>query len=80
MNAAHIRQFVIERDEALKSTDEEKIRAYAKKYRINMPSQEIVFWLGVHKARLHIATLTEEEKQVSRDWIRFHGFKAEIEY
>jgi len=46
-----IAEMVKDRDEALLSLDEKKIRAYAAKYGVTMPTGWHSFWGGVHKAR-----------------------------
>jgi hypothetical protein len=81
MNKSHaktdegFRAFIKERDESLLSLDEERIRAYAAKYNVKMPEEERVFWAGVHKARCQIASIPEEEKQKSREWLKANGFQ-----
>lgn len=67
-----------DRDEALKSLDIEKIRKYCLKYKIPMPKDEIVILAGAHKARLHMLTTTEEEKEISKKWLKEHNFKETI--
>jgi hypothetical protein len=70
--------FVGERNAALRSLDRNKIEAYARKYGINLPKDEIVFWAGIHKARLQITSFTEEEREVSRRWLKEHGFRESM--
>lgn len=60
------------------SLDKEKIVAYCKKYGVPIPEKEIVFWAGVHKARLHINSATNEQKMDSYVWLIEHGFKPTI--
>ena len=72
--------FVRERDTALRSLDEEKIKAYMTKWGGGYPAVPLVFWASVHKARLGITSFTEEEKEVSRKWLREHGFKPVAPY
>jgi hypothetical protein len=45
----NLKQFLKDRDEALLSLDEQKIRAYSRKYRIPMPANEKAFWGGYTK-------------------------------
>ncbi|HEY8562833.1 MAG TPA: hypothetical protein VIL74_20815 [Pyrinomonadaceae bacterium] len=70
--------FVKERDEALRSLDEIKIREYAIKYRVPLPQNIQVFWAAVHKARLASNGITEQEKQISREWLTQNGFQPEF--
>lgn len=49
-----LKRFVKERNEALFSFDEKKIKAYLKKYDIPIPDNEDVFWGAVAKAVCHI--------------------------
>ena len=44
MSGFDIKQFVRERDEALRSLDKEKIIAYCKKYNVNIPHDEKVLF------------------------------------
>ena len=73
-----IRKFVQERNEALGSLDEAKIKAYMKKYGCDIP--EPYFWPSIHKARLQIGGLSEEEKELSRTWLIEHGYSPEVTY
>ena len=72
--------FIRERDSALRSLDEEKIKAYMAKWCARYPENTQVFWASVHKARLGITSFTEEEKEISRKWLREHGFKPVAPY
>lgn len=70
-----INKFVKERNEALLSLDKKKITAYAKKYWVSMPKDELIFWAGIHKARLGIKDFPDDEKEKSRIWLKENGFK-----
>ena len=39
---------------------------------------EIALLAGLHKARLHIDFITEEEKEQSRQWLKERGFKEKL--
>ena len=67
-----------DRDEALLSLDEDKIRTYCQTYGAPMSSDPTVFWASVHKARLQILSIPEEAKEVSRRWLRTHGFSLRM--
>lgn len=66
---AHINfpEFVQERNAALLSLDEEQIRAYCRKYQVNISGNGKMFWAAVHKARMGIRGFPEAEKQISRE-------------
>ena len=68
-------QFQEERNAALLSLDHAKIEAYAAKYNVQLPNNKQAFWAGIHKARLQIADIPDEEKEISRQWLHEHGFK-----
>lgn len=75
---AHIdfSKFVRERNAALISLDEEQIRAYCRKYQVNISGNGKMFWAAVHKARMGIRGFPESEKQISREWLNKNGFKT----
>jgi len=78
MNNDWIEKAIQERDEAFRSLDEEKIRAYMKKYGLrDWTDSETAFWGGIHMARLEITTFTNEEKVQSVKWLMNHGFKRD---
>ena len=72
-----IAQFTAERNAALLSMDKEVIEAFIVKWECDFPCRsENVFWAAVHKARLEIVSMPENEKEISRLWLRENGFKA----
>ena len=73
-----LERFCKERDAALLSLDERKIRNYARKYAIQMPENKTVFWAGVHKAILALNSATAEHKMTSAIWLMENGFSPEI--
>lgn len=60
-----ISNFVKERNEALFSLDEEKIKSYAKKYQVVLPDNELIFWAAIHKAIIAIESAPMELKEKS---------------
>ena len=52
-----LKQFIAERNEALLSLDKSKIERFAKKYDIHLPTDDEVFWRGVHKAICNIPSI-----------------------
>ena len=74
-----IKKFVQERNEALLSLDEQKIRAYMRKYGVSFnPESETVWWAGVHKAILGISSATPEQRERSGKWLVEHGFRTDF--
>lgn len=71
-----IKKFVQERNEALLSLDEQKIRAYMRKYGVSFnPENETVWLAGVHKAILGISSATPEQRERSGKWLVEQGFQ-----
>lgn len=75
-----IKEFVKDRNEALLSLDKDKILFFTKKYSMESPIEEPAFWGGVHKAILHINSATDEQKEISRQWLVENGFSTEIRF
>lgn len=74
-----MKEFVKERDEALLSLDETKIRAYLSKYGvIYEPTNELVWWAGIHKSILCIRSATPEQVERSKKWLVEYGFQPEF--
>ena len=59
-----IREFVHERDAALRSLDRRQLLAYFQKYQIPVPENEMIFWASVHRARLGIRLPQETNPEV----------------
>lgn len=69
--------FVKERNEALLSLDEGRIRDYLDKYNGHRGSPIIeVFWGGVHKAITGCNGLPIEFRQKSKTWLIEHGYMS----
>ena len=67
-------RFLVARDYALLSLDEQTIRAFARSFNAtDLPSDPEAFWRTVHKARSAAATLPRHERQRSIDWLRARG-------
>lgn len=69
--------FIQDRDSALLSLDKQKILAYAKKYHVKLPDNDLVFWASVHKAIL-VIDAPAEAKEKSRTWLKQNGFNEKI--
>jgi hypothetical protein len=71
--------FVSERRAALLSMDREKILAYMHKWQADklvidmMEADELVFWGGVHKARVACPELPKYERDQSRRWLKLNN-------
>jgi len=71
--------FVQDRNEALFSLDELKIRAFAKKYNVEgMSDNPIVFWASVYKSILAITNSPADLRKKAEDWLDSHVFHREI--
>lgn len=73
-----LRQFVKDRNEALFSFDEKKIKEYMRKYYVPVPMDEAAFWCGVAKAILHINNAPEEAKDRARLILDLHNINSDI--
>ena len=70
--------FIKDRNEALFSLDKEKLLNYFNKYKIQIPKNELVFWAGIHKARLGIIDIPHDEREKSKKWLTENGFKPTL--
>ncbi len=74
------KQFVLDRDFALRSLDSDELDRFAKKWNVPVPRQ----WIGdarlasMHKARLQLDAFTESEKAISRTWLDQHGYSDKV--
>lgn len=80
-----IKTFIEDRNEAFSSGDIDKIRAYCKKYNIDIPEDEKIFLAGVHKSicNLYIienSPITLDQFQKSFDWLNDHGYSPSITF
>lgn len=72
-------RFILERNEVLKSLDEARLDAFARKWEVPQPAS----WepgaktASMHKARLAVDAFTSTEKKQSREWLRENGFTEE---
>lgn len=78
MEQAEVFGFVRERDEAILSLDEKKIKRFCKKYGVYIPESRRAFWAGVHKTIIMLRKATPEQKRYSEEWLTQHGFTTEI--
>ena len=72
-----IKEFVKERDAALRTLDIDVCIAFAKKWSPDRASvTREVAEIGMHKARTAALSLTKEERQFSKDWLTERGYKS----
>ena len=74
-----LKKYVKERNKAMFSLDEKKIKAFCRKWGVPIPENENVFWAGVHKVILHTTASTDAQKAHSLLWLVMHGFSPNIE-
>lgn len=66
-----------ERDEALLSLDEARIRAFFRKWNeYEIPAEPAVFWGSVHKAVTGATNLPIEFRRASKAWLLERGFRS----
>lgn len=74
---AELAEFNRERDEALLSMDEEKIRAMVRKWNgTEMLANAEIFWGSVHKAITGAGTLPIEVRRKSKAWLDARGLRS----
>lgn len=61
--------FIKERNEALLSLDKKKIDDCFKKYGVNLPEDDDVYWIGVHKAITGITGVDRKKRLASVKWL-----------
>ena len=66
--------YVYDRNAAFLSMDARQIVAHCRRYGIAVPENPMIFWAGVHKARLMIEDFPAAEREKSREWLMDHGF------
>lgn len=71
-------EFEKDRNEAFASMDEKKIKEYCNKYNINIPEDEYIFWMAVHKVICYLylnenSNITLEQYNKSYEWLVRNG-------
>lgn len=74
-----IAEYCAERDTMLRSLDIKEFNKFYKKHNLPLPKggwahPVLVPEIMIHKCRLQIDTMTEEEKQVSKEWLLSRGY------
>lgn len=70
--------FAKERNAAFFSLDEGKIKAWARKWKIQLPTTTDGFWGGVYKACLAINSCPEDVKTIAKAWLSGHNMSEKI--
>lgn len=75
--SALLADFKRERNEALLSLDEQKLRAFHRKWNESeLPDNPLVFWGAMHKAITGCLDLPIEFRRKSKAWLDERGFKS----
>ena len=61
--------FVKERDDALLSLDENKIRAFCRKYHVQLSDNPLVFWASVYKSILAMRNSPADIREKAEAWL-----------
>ena len=75
--------WIKERDEAVRTQDIEKFKAFYKKwtdrgfYRGGLPSDEVIA-ISLRKMLYHLGNATEEEKAYAEKWLKEHGSSTDL--
>lgn len=87
MTDVEIKQFVQDRDKAVKETIEKHdldifkgfyVRYMLKGvYREKLPNDEIM-WISIHKMLYHTASATPDEKRYAAEWLKSHGSSTDV--
>ena len=78
MSRRELRQYVKDRDAAFLSLDLKKIRAFADKYGCELPDNEEVMWITIHKVICNTTSATKEQRNNSLMWLFLHGYSPDI--
>ena len=70
--------FVKDRDAALLSLDENKIRAFCRKYNVQISDSPLVFWASIYKSILAMRNCPADIREKAGAWLDSHGFHREI--
>ena len=78
-----LEEFKKDRDEALASGDPDKMKAYCKKYNIDIPKDENVFLAGMHKAICNMYLIPDsqislDQYEKSYNWLIANGYTPSI--
>ena len=78
-----LEEFRKDRDEALASGDPDKMKAYCKKYDINIPEDENIFLAGMHKAICNMYLMSNskislDQYERSYNWLMANGYTPSV--
>lgn len=70
-------EYYVSLDEALASLDVEKLKAHSRKFSVDFqPTDEGAWEVAMHKAITARATLPDDFRQASHDWLINHGYSS----
>lgn len=72
------KEYVADRNFAIRSMDETKIKAFMEKWLIMVPAHPELFWRMVHKTRFHLQAATLAEKMESQAWLEKRGSNTDV--
>ena len=72
---SEMKTFVRDRDQALLSLDEKKIRAFCRKYNKPVSNNPVVFWAGIYKCILAMKNSPDHIRRQAEEWLDSHGFQ-----
>lgn len=64
-------------EKALFSMDEQQVRAFCKKYKLDVPDDPAIFWAGICIGVLSMENCPEDTRKQAEDWLQTHGFQKE---
>ena len=74
---AEIQRFNAERNEALLTMDEARIRAFVRKWnRTDLPADPHIFWGAIHKAITGNGQLPLDFRRKSKEWLTQNGYQS----
>ena len=84
-NKKMLEEWISERDEAAKSLDTKKFRAFFSKWQrrgvysqnMSLPNDEVIL-ISLHKMVCNMQSASEQEKQESALWLLDHGYDTEL--
>lgn len=70
--------FLEDRKKAFETFTEDSIKAFALKYEVPLPKSPDVFWVGAHRARVHMTNIGVKYIAESVKWLENRGFETEL--
>ena len=69
-----IEEFLEIRKKAFETFTEESLREFSLRYEITIPKNMEVFWLGAHRARIHMTNIEVKYIKESIKWLTDRGY------